>query len=161
MSIGRPLVRRINEPNLGFETQGDRYHAIHAADLPGEKAETGALPDPKSIAAMMKYNEELTKAGVLLALDGLHPSSNGARVRFPGGKAVVSDGPFTEAKELLGGYWLIQVMKEEAIEWVKRCPASESEMIEIRQVFEMSEFTNISPELAAEASAIGKQLAGR
>jgi len=129
---------------------------------PGEKAETQGLPDPKGIAAMMKYNEELTKAGVLLGLDGLHPSAKGARVRFPGGKAIVSDGPFTEAKELLGGYWLIQVKsKEEAIEWVKRCPASENEMIEIRQVFEMSEFTNISPELAAEAEAVGKQLAGR
>ena len=129
---------------------------------PGENAETGAMPDEKAIAAMMKYNEELAKAGVLLAVDGLHPSSKGARVRFPGGKAVVSDGPFTEAKELLGGYWLIQVKsKEEAIEWVKRCPASESEMIEIRQVFEMSDFTNISPEIVADANAIGKQLAAR
>jgi len=129
---------------------------------PGEKADTEALPDPKSIAAMMKYNEELAKAGVLLALDGLHPSSKGSRVRFPAGKAIVSDGPFTEAKELLGGYWLIQVKsKEEAIEWVKRCPASENEMIEIRQVFEMSEFTNISPELARDASAIEKNLAAR
>lgn len=129
---------------------------------PGEKAETGALPDPKAIDAMMKYNEELTKAGVLLGLDGLQPSAKGARVRFSGGKTVVSDGPFTEAKELLGGYWVIQVKsKEEAIAWVKRCPAAENEMIEIRQVFEMSDFTNISPELIAEGEALGKKLAAR
>src|SRR5438876_85213 len=129
---------------------------------PGDKAETGALPDEKGVAAMMKYNEELVKAGVLLGCDGLQPSSKGARVRFPGGKAVVSDGPFTEAKELLGGYWVIQVKsKEEAVEWVKRCPASENEMIEIRQVFEMDDFPHLSPELAREATSLGKHLAGR
>jgi hypothetical protein len=126
---------------------------------PGAKAEQGGLPDPKIIAAMMKYNEELQKAGVLLALDGLHPSAKGARVRFPGGKPVVSDGPFAEAKELIGGYWLIQVKsKEEAVEWVKRCPGGDGEMIEIRQVFEMTEFTHITPELAGEADALGKKL---
>jgi hypothetical protein len=128
---------------------------------PGAKAETGALPDEKAIAAMMKYNEELLKAGVLLAADGLQPSAKGARVRFPGRKPVVSDGPFTEAKELLGGYWLIQVKsREEAIEWVKRCPASEDEMIEIRQVYEMADFP-VSPELAADAAALGKKLAAQ
>jgi hypothetical protein len=106
-----------------------------------EKAAPGTMPDAKSVAAMMKYNDSLQKAGVLLALDGLHPPSMGARVTFPGGKPKVTDGPFAEAKEVLGGYWMIQVKsKEEAIEWAKRCPASENETIEIRQVQEMSEF---------------------
>jgi hypothetical protein len=98
----------------------------------------------------MKYNEELTKAGVLLALDGLQPSSKGARVRFAGGKPRVSDGPFTEAKEVIGGYWMIQVKsKEEAIEWATRCPASDNEVIEVRQVQEMSEFPPDVQEAAA------------
>jgi hypothetical protein len=106
-----------------------------------EQAAPGTMPDAKSVAAMMKYNDSLQKAGVLLALDGLHPPSMGARVTFPGGKPKVTDGPFAEAKEVLGGYWMIQVKsKEEAIEWAKRCPASENETIEIRQVQEMSEF---------------------
>ena len=92
-----------------------------------EKAEPGAMPDAKAVAAMMAYNESLQKAGVLLALDGLHPPSMGARVSFSGGKPKVTDGPFTEAKEVLGGYWMIQVKsKEEAIEWASRCPASDS-----------------------------------
>ena len=99
------------------------------------------LPDAKSISAMMIYNESLGKAGVLLALDGLHPPSMGARVTFSGGKPKVTDGPFAEAKEVLGGYWIIQVKsKAEAVEWASRCPASDNEMIEVRQVFEISDF---------------------
>ena len=106
-----------------------------------ETAKPGTMPDVKAVEAMMKYNQELQKAGVLLALDGLHPPSMGARVSFPGGKAKVTDGPFAEAKEVLGGYWMIQVKsKEEAIEWAKRCPAGPNEAIEIRQVQEMSDF---------------------
>ncbi|HMI88094.1 MAG TPA: YciI family protein [Polyangiaceae bacterium] len=106
-----------------------------------ENAKPGTVPDAKGVAAMMKYNESLQKAGVLLALDGLHPLSMGARVSFPGGKAKVTDGPFAEAKEVLGGYWLIQVKsKEEAIEWATRCPGSENEILEVRQVQEMSDF---------------------
>ena len=106
-----------------------------------EKAAPGAMPDAKAVAAMMKYNESLQKAGVLLALDGLHPPSMGARVSFSGGKPRVTDGPFTETKEVLGGYWMIQVKsKEEAIEWARRCPGSGNEVIEIRQVQEMSDF---------------------
>src|SRR5262245_36846155 len=106
-----------------------------------EQAAAGTMPDPKAVEAMMKYNESLQKAGVLLALDGLHPPSVGARVSFPGGKPKVTDGPFSEAKEVLGGYWMIQVKsKEEAIEWAKRCPGSENETIEIRQVQEMTDF---------------------
>jgi hypothetical protein len=106
-----------------------------------EKAAPGAMPDAKAVAAMMKYNESLQKAGVLLALDGLHPPSMGARVSFPGGKPKVTDGPFPEAKEVIGGYWVIQVKsKEEAIEWARRCPASDNEVIEVRQVQELSDF---------------------
>jgi hypothetical protein len=107
-----------------------------------ETAAPGTVPDDvKRIAAMMKYNEDLQKAGVLLALDGLHPPSMGARVSFAGGKPLVTDGPFAETKEVLGGYWMIQVTsRAEAIEWAKRCPATENEIIEIRQVQEMSDF---------------------
>ena len=106
-----------------------------------EGAKPGTMPDAHAVAAMMKYNESLQKAGVLLALDGLHPPSMGARVSFRGGKAKVTDGPFAEVKEVVGGYWMIQVKsKEEAIEWASRCPCSENEVIEIRQVQEMSEF---------------------
>jgi hypothetical protein len=106
-----------------------------------ESAAPGAVPDAKAVAAMMKYNESLQKAGVLLALDGLHPPSMGARVSFPGGKPKVSDGPFAEAKEVVGGYWMIQVKsKAEAIEWAKRCPGSENETIEVRQVQEFADF---------------------
>ena len=90
---------------------------------------------------MMKYNESLQQAGVLLALDGLHPPSLGARIAFSGGRPQVSDGPFPGAKECLGGYWTIQVQsKEEAVAWAKRCPASDDELIEVRQVQEMSDF---------------------
>jgi hypothetical protein len=107
-------------------------------------------PDAKTVAAMMKYNEALQKAGVLLALDGLHPPSMGARVAFRGGKPKVTDGPFAESKEIIGGYWMIQVKsKEEAVEWASRCPASESEVIEIRQVQEMSDFPADVQEAAA------------
>ena len=106
-----------------------------------EKAPAGTLPDAEHVGAMMKYNESLQKAGVLLALDGLHPPSMGARVTFAGGKPRVTDGPFAEAKEVLGGYWRIQVKsKEEAIEWAKRCPALGNEVIEVRQVQEMADF---------------------
>jgi hypothetical protein len=97
--------------------------------------------DPERVAAMMKYNQALQDAGVLITLDGLHPPSMGARVSFAGGKPVVTDGPFTEAKEVLGGYWMIDVTsREEAIGWAKRCPASGNEIIEIRQVQELSDF---------------------
>ena len=106
-----------------------------------ETAAPGTMPDAKAVAAMMKYNEELQKAGVLLALDGLHPPSAGARVSFKSGKPKVTDGPFAEAKEVLGGYWMINVKsRAEAIEWAKRCPGSDNEMIEIRQIQELEDF---------------------
>lgn len=97
--------------------------------------------DPEAVKAMMAYNEELTKAGVLLALDGLQSPELGARVRFDGGKPTVTDGPFAEAKEVVGGYWIIQASsKEEAVEWASRCPAADGDMIEVRQIFEMEDF---------------------
>ena len=106
--------------------------------------------DPERVSAMMKYNQALKEAGVLVTLDGLHPPSMGARVSFAGGKPVVTDGPFTEAKEVLGGYWMINVKsREEAIDWAKRCPASNNEIIEIRQVQEMADF---SPEVQEAAA---------
>jgi hypothetical protein len=115
-----------------------------------EKAAPGAMPDPKMVAEMMKYNASLKAAGVLLSLDGLHPPSMGARVSFSGGKASVTVGPFSEAKEVLGGYWMIAVKsKEEAIEWARRCPAGNGNVIEIRQVQEMSDFPPDLQEAAA------------
>ena len=106
--------------------------------------------DPERVAAMMRYNEALKDAGVLITLDGLHPPSTGARIAFPGGKPVVTDGPFTESKEVLGGYWMIEVdSRQQAIDWAKKCPASENEIIEIRQVQEMSDFPPEVQEAAA------------
>lgn len=123
-----------------------------------EKAPAGAMPDAGAVSAMMKYNEALQKAGVLLALDGLHPPSMGARISFRGGKPRVEDGPFAEAKEVIGGYWMIQVKsKEEAIEWAKRCPASGNEVIEIRQVQEMAEFPADVREAAAGFAEMRQQ----
>ena len=115
-----------------------------------ETAEPGTMPDAKAVAAMMKYNESLQQAGVLLALDGLHPPSMGARVTFSGGKPKVTDGPFAEAKEVLGGYWMIQVKsRQEAIEWASRAPMGDNEIIEVRQVQEMADFPPDVQEAAA------------
>ncbi|MDC8012436.1 YciI family protein [Tahibacter soli] len=106
-----------------------------------ETAAPGTAPDAQAVAAMMKFNESLQKAGVLLALDGLHPPSMGARVTFENGKARVTDGPFAEAKEVLGGYWMLQVKsRDEAIAWAMRCPGSPHETIEVRQVQELADF---------------------
>ncbi|MGB8064677.1 MAG: YciI family protein [Candidatus Sulfotelmatobacter sp.] len=113
------------------------------------ETEKGALPDPQFIEEMGKYNEELMKAGIVLAMDGLHPSSKGARVKFFGKSRTVIDGPFTEAKELIAGFWLWKVKSlEEAIEWVKRCPNTHSgdSEIEIRQICEMEDFAPILSE---------------
>jgi hypothetical protein len=106
-----------------------------------ENAKPGTVPELKAMEAMGKYNDQLQKAGVLLALDGLTPPSMGARVTFKSGKSKVTDGPFTEAKEVVGGYWMIQVKsREEALEWASRIPGSDNEMVEVRQVMEISDF---------------------
>jgi hypothetical protein len=106
-----------------------------------EKAQPDKMPDPEAVAAMMKYNEALKDAGMLLSLDGLHPPSASARVSFPGGKAKVAHGPFPETREALGGYWMIRVnSKDEAIAWASRVPVNDGSIVEVRQVFEMEEF---------------------
>ena len=121
-----------------------------------ETAAPDAVPDAKAVERMMKYNEELAKAGVLLSLDGLHPPSSGVRVSYKGGKPTVKDGPFAESKECVGGYWMIQVKsKEEAIEWAKRAPMGDNEIIEVRQVHEMSDFP---PDVQAAASGFEELL---
>jgi hypothetical protein len=137
-----------------------RFMVLVKAD---KNSEAGVLPDEKLLADMTKYNEELVKAGVMLAGEGLQPSSKGVRIRFSGDKRTVIDGPFAETKELIAGYWLMQVKsKEEVIEWVKRCPnpfpGTESE-IEIRQVFESEDFgPAMTPEIKAAEERIGKQM---
>ena len=122
---------------------------------PGPRAETGAMPDAAAAAEMMKFNEELQKAGVLLALDGLQPSSKGARLRLKDGKRVITDGPFAESKELVGGYWMIQCRsREEALEWLRRVPLPDADhVIELRQVFELTDF---SPEVQEIAKPLAK-----
>src|SRR3954470_13214442 len=143
-----------------------RFMVIVKAD---KSTEAGVLPSKELLTEMGKFNEELAKAGVMLAMDGLQPSSRGARVRFSGNKRTVTDGPFSETKELIAGFWLWQVRsKEEAIEWLKRCPnpmpGTESE-IEIRQVFEAEDFgAEFTPELReqeervrAEAAKLGRK----
>jgi hypothetical protein len=136
-----------------------RFMILVKAD---KTSEAGALPDQKLLAEMGKYNEELVQAGVLLAAEGLHPSSKGARVKFSGSKRTVIDGPFAETKELIAGFWLWQVQsKEEAIAWVKRCPMphdTETE-IEIRQVFEAEDFgAAFTPELREQEERLRAQV---
>ena len=138
-----------------------RFMILVKAD---KNSEAGVLPSEKLLTEMGKFNEELVKAGVMLAGEGLQPSSKGARVKFSGDKRTVTDGPFTEAKELIAGFWLWQVKsKEEAIEWVKRCPdpmpGTESE-IEIRQVFEADDFGDeFTPELREQEERLRAQVA--
>lgn len=123
-------------------------------------SEAGALPDEKILTEMSKFNEELVKAGVMLAGEGLHASSKGARVKFEGSKRTVIDGPFAETKELVAGFWLWQVKsKEEAIEWLKRAPFQEGE-VEIRQVFEAEDFgANLPPEVREREERLRAQMA--
>ena len=130
--------------------------------IPGGYASAApdAMPSAEAVAAMMKYNEALKEAGVLVTLDGLHPPSMGARVSFAGGKPLVTDSPFTEAKEVLGGFWMIDVKsKEEAIAWAMKCPASSNEVIELRQVQEMADFPADVQEAAAGFTEMQAELA--
>jgi len=140
-----------------------RFMVIIKAD---KNSEAGVMPSEKLLTDMGKYNEELVKAGIMLSGEGLQPSSKGARVKFTGGKHVVTDGPFSETKELIAGFWIWQVKsKEEAIEWVKRCPdpmpGTEAE-IEIRQVFEVEDFgAELTPELRAQDERLRTQLGAK
>jgi hypothetical protein len=115
---------------------------VYQPDTPAaERAGESFVPPADAVAKMMKYNEELAKAGALVSLDGLHPLARGARVSFKGGKNTVTDGPFIESKEVIGGFWMIQVKsKEEAVDWARRVPAADGDVIELRQIFEMSDF---------------------
>lgn len=113
----------------------------------------GAMPDAKAVERMMKYNKSLEEAGILLGLEGLHPPSMGVRVTFSSNKPMVTSGPFDGVKEILGGYWMIKVnSKEEAVEWAKKCPASDNEIIEVRQVQEMADFPDDVKDASAEFS---------
>ncbi|MFI6444924.1 YciI family protein [Kitasatospora sp. NPDC050543] len=133
-----------------------RFMMLVRAD---DDTEAGVLPTKEMIDAMDKYNDELVKAGVLLAADGLHPSSKGASVSYSGGRPTVTDGPFAEAKELIAGYWLIQASsKEEAVQWATRVPFDEG-TVEVRQVFDAADFPPeiLSPEIAAKEQAWQEQ----
>jgi hypothetical protein len=131
-----------------------------------KNSEAGALPDEKLLTAMGKYNEELVKAGVMLAGEGLHPSSRGKRVKFAGGKKTVTDGPFAETKELIAGFWLWQVKSmDEAIEWLKRCPdpmPGEESIVEVRAVFEAEDFgKDFTPELRKQEEDLRRTIQSR
>jgi len=128
-----------------------------------ETAEPGTMPDPEAVEAMMRYNTELEEAGVLLALDGLHPPSMGARVSFDqSGRPAVTDGPFIEAKEVIGGYWMIDVpSKQDAIGWAERCPMQHEETIEIRQVQEMEDYPEDVKRAAAGFDEIKSRAAAK
>jgi hypothetical protein len=165
LSILQALIRRVSRAQTDRNPEGDltmRFMIMIKAD---KASEAGALPDEKLLTEMGKFNEELVKAGVMLAGEGLHPSSKGARVKFTGDKVTVSDGPFSEAKELIAGFWLWQVKsKDEAIAWIKRCPhPSQGEMeIEIRQVFESEDFgAEFTPELREQEERLRAEIAAK
>jgi hypothetical protein len=132
--------------------------------VPGNReSEAGEMPSTEDLEAMTKYNEELVKAGVMLAGDGLHPTSKGARVRFDGGKRTVIDGPFTEAREIVAGYWVWEcASREEAIEWLKRAPFDDGTEVELRQIFEAEDFGDeLTPELREAGERMRQQTAER
>jgi hypothetical protein len=128
-----------------------------------KKSEEGALPEAEMLTKMGKYNEQLVKAGIMLAGDGLKASSQGKRVKFSGEKRTIIDGPFAETKELIAGYWMWQVRSmDEAVEWLKRAPFDGGEEVEIRPVFEAEDFgANLTPETKAQAQRLSEQLAGK
>jgi len=137
-----------------------RFMVIVKAD---KNSEAGIMPSREILTAMGKFNEELVKAGVMLAGEGLHPTSKGKRVKFSGGKHTITDGPFTESKELIAGFWLWQVRSmDEAVEWLKRSPFDGGTEIEIRQVFEPEDFgTELTPELREQENRLRKQVAAK
>jgi len=151
------------ETNRGFENPKEKLQMRFMVIVKANKdSEAGVLPSEELLTEMGKFNEELVKAGVMLAADGLHASSKGARVKFSGGKRTVIDGPFAETKELIAGFWLWQVKsKEEAIEWLKRAPFEDTE-VEIRQVFEAEDFgAEFTPELRAQEQRLRAEVAGK
>ena len=144
-------------------THGDTTMRVMVIVKANEDSEAGVLPDQQILTAMGKYNEELVKAGVMLAGEGLQPSSKGKRIRFSGDKRTVTDGPFAETKELIAGFWLWQVRSmDEAVEWLKRAPFEPGDEVEIRQVFEAEDFgENFTPELREQERKITEQIAAR
>ena len=128
-----------------------------------KESEAGVMPSTEILSKMMKFNEELVKAGVMLAGDGLHPSSKGKRVKFPGGKASIIDGPFAETKELIAGYWIWQVRSiDEAVEWIKRSPFGDGAEIEIRPIFDPEDFgAQLTPELKEKDERLRQQVAAK
>ena len=163
MSIRRRLVRRFGETITRYhQNEGSRMRVMVIVKATAE-SEAGQMPSEKLLSDMLAYNDQLVKAGIMLAGDGLHPSSKGKRVHFKGDKRTVIDGPFAETKELIAGYWLWQVRSmEEAVEWVKRCPnpmESESD-IEIRPIFEADDFgAELTPELRAKEERLRQEAA--
>jgi hypothetical protein len=162
-STGPSFVVSIEPENIRIQTKKEkddmRFMVLVKAD---KNSEAGVLPDRKLLAEMGNFNEELVKAGIMLAGEGLQPSSKGARIRFSGGKRTVSDGPFAETKELVAGFWLWQVKsKEEAIEWLKRAPFDEAE-VELRQVFEAEDFgTEFTPELREQEERLRAEIGAK
>jgi hypothetical protein len=148
-------------PGAGSEPRKERTMRFMVIVKANEQSEAGVLPSTEMLTEMGRYNEELVKAGVLLAGEGLHPTSNAVRVRFSGDKRTVIDGPFSEAKELIAGFWLIQVKSwEEAIEWVKRAPMGGDTELEVRQVFEAEDFgPEFTPELREQEERLRAQAA--
>src|SRR6266446_5746562 len=156
--FGRSVPSR--SPGPGRKQTGDKTMRVMVIVKADKNSEAGVLASKELLSEMGKYNEELVKAGVMLAGEGLHPSSKGARVRFSQGKRTVIDGPFTEAKELVAGFWLWQVKsKEEAIEWLKRAPFGGGTEIEVRQVFEAADFgAEFTPELREQEERLRAQV---
>src|SRR5256885_4302059 len=159
--VDLPAAKRL--PCVGateLHQKGDRTMRFMVIVKATKESEAGVLPDAKILAEMGKYNEELVKAGVLLTAEGLQASSKGARVKFSGGKRIVTDGPFTETKELIAGFWLWKVnSKEDAIEWLKRAPFDGGTEVEIRQVFEAEDFgPALTPELREQEERMRAQV---
>ncbi|HEY5996140.1 MAG TPA: YciI family protein [Candidatus Deferrimicrobiaceae bacterium] len=128
---------------------------------PAERAREGFVPPSDAVARMMKFNEEMARAGALVALDGLHPAFEGTRVSFAGGRPTVTKGPFAGAKDVVGGYWIIEAKsRDEAVEWARRCPAADGDVIEVRRVFEASEFPEDVRQLA-ESPTVRKRIGKR
>jgi hypothetical protein len=158
-------VNYVRRPRFDLITKGEMTMRFMVIIKANKDSEAGVMPSEELLTEMGKYNEELVKAGVMLAGEGLHPSSKGARVRFSGNKRTVIDGPFPETKELIAGFWLWEVKsKEEAIEWIKRCPnpTGEESEIEIRQVFEAEDFgAEFTPELREQEERLRAQIESR
>jgi hypothetical protein len=168
VSIRLSRARRSHKSRANFGLS-DRGPATKENDMrfivlvkASQDSEAGKMPSKAELAAMGKYNEELVKAGVMLAGEGLHPSSRGARIHFSGNKRTVVDGPFAETKELVAGFWMLQVKSlDEAIEWLKRCPFHNDEQVEIRRVFEAEDFgAEFTPELREQEERLRAEMTG-